>query len=233
MAVLSTATAQDLINLLELFPVSKIKEHWPKVKGRKEDVAKTVVDSEKPSSVVEFVDRYFSCCKQHVYVFGHDGEIKKLPVAGTATGERVHDQLAQNEGSALYLYWAQFSVVLTDPYQDAQLRFLWPFRFDFTKTAAIVRLIVLEKNFSAHFDGRKYVAAQKVTDEETLIASMLKGVDCPLSKTDLHKGVKKLWKDYAIDCVRVSYKDPVSTDSTSMDKIVASGRRSRPFMKTF
>lgn len=218
MAVLSTATAEDLINLLELFPVSKIKEHWPKIKGRKEDIAKAVVGSQAPPSVVEFVDRYFSCCKQHVYVFTHDAEIKKLPAAGTPLGERVREQLGKNEGSALYLYWAEFSALLTDPYEEIRLKFLWPFRFEFTKSAAVVKSIVLEKNFSAQFGDRKYVAGQKVTDEEVLIASMLKGVECPLSKTDLHKGIKKLWKDYVIDCVRVSYKDPYATESTLMDE---------------
>jgi hypothetical protein len=218
MAVLSTATTDDLINLLELFPISKIKEHWPKFKGHKEDLAKDVVASEKRPALMAFVDKYFSCCKQHIYVFGHDGEVKKTPSAGTSAGERVLDQQDKNEGSALYLYWAEFSAVLTKPYQDATLKFLWPFRFEFTKSNVLVRLVVIEKNLSAHFGGREYVAAKKLTDEEGLISSMLNGLGVPLSTTDLHKGIKKLWKDYSIDCVRVLYKDPYSTESTMMNE---------------
>jgi len=218
MAVLSTAAAQDLINLLELFPVSKIKDHWPKIKGHKEDVAKDVVATEKRTSIVEFVNRYFSCCKQHIYVFSHEKEIKKLPTAGTGTGERVLEKQEETEGSALFLYWAEFSAVLTEPYEDAKLKFLWPFRFEYTRSAAIVRLIVIEKSLSAHFGDRSYVAARKETDETVLINAMLKTVEAPLGKADLHKGIKKLWKDYSIDCVRVVYKDPYSTESTTMDE---------------
>ena len=217
MAVLSTASTQDLVNLLELFPVSKIKDHWPK-KGHKVDVANDVVASEKRPAIVEFVDKYFSCCKQHVYVFGHENEIKKLPTAGTGNGERVLDSQGKNEGSALFLYWAHFSAVLTEPYEPAKLKFLWPFRFEYTKSAAIVRLVVLEKNLSAHLGDRTYVAAKKETDEEMLISSMLRTLDSPLARADVHKGIKKLWKDYSIDCVRVTYKDPDATESTKMNE---------------
>jgi hypothetical protein len=218
MAVLSTATAEDLTNLLELFPVNRIKDHWPKTKGRKDDVAKTIVATEKRSSIVEFVDQYLSCCKQHIYVFRHEKEITKLPTAGTGSGERVLERQKETEGSALFLYWAEFSAVLTDPYEDAKLKFLWPFRFEYTKSAAIVRLIVIEKSLSAHFGDRSYIAARKETDEAVLIGSLLKTLETPLAKADLHKGIKKLWKDYSIDCVRVTYKDPYSTESTMMDE---------------
>jgi hypothetical protein len=218
MAVLTAATPQDLVSLLELFPVDRLKDHWPKVKGYKEDIAKEIVASEKRFSIVEFVNKYFSCCKQHVYVFSHDKDIKKLPTAGTGAGERVLEAEGKGEGSALFLYWAEFSVVLTDPYEDAKLKFLWPFRFEFTKDSALVRLVVIEKSFSAHFGDRSYIAARKVTDESVLIAAMLKTLDIPLAKSDLHKGIKKLWKDSAIDCVRVVYKDPYATESTSMDE---------------
>lgn len=153
MAVLSNATGDDLIHLLELFPVSKIKDHWPKFKGRKEDVAKDVVASEKRPAIAAFVDKYFSCCKQHIYVLGNGGEVKKSPPAGHADGERILEQEGKSEGSALYLYWAEFTAVLTDPYEDATLKFLWPFRFEFTKTNVFIRLVVIEKNLSAHFGG--------------------------------------------------------------------------------
>jgi hypothetical protein len=217
MAVLSAAKAHDLVNLIELFPVDKLKDHWPKIKGKKEDIAKTIAAQEKTSAVAEFVDRYFSCCKQHIYVFSHNGEIKKLPTAGTGIGERVLEKMGKGEGSALFLYWAEFNAVLTDPFEATEIRFLWPFRFEFIKNAAIVRLIVLEKNFSAQFNGRDYIAAKKVTDEAVIVAAMVKTVDVPLGRADLHKGIKKLWKDDLIDCVRVDYKDPYSTESTTMD----------------
>lgn len=217
MAVLSAASTQDLVNLLELFPVGTIKDHWPK-KGHKVDVAKDVVASEKRSSIVEFVNQYLSCCKQHIYVFSHENEIKKLPTAGKGAGERVVEKQGKNEGSALFLYWAHFSAVLKKPYEDAKLKFLWPFRFEYTKSAAIVRLVVIEKNLSAHFGDREYVGAKKETDEAVLISSMLNTLDSPLSKADLHKGIKKLWKDYSIDCVRVTYQDPDATESTKMNE---------------
>jgi hypothetical protein len=217
MAVLAAASTQDLINLLELFPVSKIKDHWPK-KGHKVDVVKDIVASEKKSAIIGFVNEQFSCCKQHVYVFSHDDDIKKLPTAGTGSGERVVDDVGKNEGSALFLYWAHFSAVLTDPYEGAKLKFLWPFRFEYTKNTAVVRLIVLEKNLSAHFGDREYVGAKKETDEAVLIKAMLGTLESPVAQSDLHKGIKKLWKDFSIDCVRVTYQDPDATESTKMNE---------------
>jgi len=218
MAVLSAAKTEDLVTLLELFPVGKLKEFWPKYKGHKEDVAKAIAEFQTSAEIVEFAKRYFSCCRQHVYVFSHDDEIKKLPTAGTASGERVAEELEKNKGFALFLYWAQFTAIVTQPYEDVELKFLWPFRFNFTKAAATVRLAIMEKKLGAYLNDRKYVAPRKITDEAQLIASMLKSVEGQLAKMDLHKGIKKLWKDNLIDCVRVSYKEPDSTESTTMDE---------------
>src|SRR5262249_8988846 len=144
-------------------------------------VAKDVVASQKRPAIVEFVNKYFSCCKQHIYVFSHDNEIKKLPTPGTAIGERVLEEENKSDGSALFLYRAGFSLVLTDPYEDAKLRFLWPFRFEYTKRTAVVRVVVLEKNLASHFGGRGYIGAQKVTDESVVVASMLKTIGTPLA----------------------------------------------------
>jgi hypothetical protein len=218
MAVLSAASPNDLQNLLELFPVKNLKAHWPHVKGSKEEICSVVAHGQKPTDIVAFVNQYFSCCKQHVHIFSHDAAVKKAPVAGAGGGEGVLAQVGKNEGSALYLYWSEFTAVLTEPFEKVTLKFLWPVRFDFTKDTAILRFIVLEKNISAHFNGREYIGAHKVTDEAVVLNSLLAGLECPVSQTDVHKGLKKLWHDGLIDCTRVRYKKPNSTATEVMDE---------------
>jgi hypothetical protein len=58
---------QDRKRLLELFPISNLRETWPSLKGTKEEICFTIAEERNHEQTIRFVDENLSCCKQHVY----------------------------------------------------------------------------------------------------------------------------------------------------------------------
>jgi len=233
MPILSKATTHDLVNLLDMFPAKTMKEHWPEIKGTKEKMCQQIATEKKSADIVDFVGKYFSRCKLHVHIFSHNAEIKECPPPGPAVGERVREVKDRGSGSALYLYWAEYEGVLTEPeYLKVKKRFLWPIRFEFDKKTMRITMVVMEKNLSAHFEDRELIGAKKLTEEEDLLASLMSGLEVTLPPTDIHKGIKQLWQDDLIDCIRVRYKNPFSTDSSTMDEEAGIREKNSTLYKT-
>jgi hypothetical protein len=217
MSILSRASVEDRKRLLELFPVANLREVFESKKNKKEEIcfaeaAKTGVAQVK--RIAEFVDTHLGCCKQHVYVFSHDGSAK-LPAA-VADGEKVLDLDGER---ALYLSRAKYVVVLRDPLEEETLEFLWPISVELkrvhhsaAKDYMIVRFVVLEKNVASYFERPAYIAGKGIT-EETVLAGMA-GLDA----ADLNKGIKKLWADGYIESIRSRFKKKYSLSSETMDE---------------
>jgi hypothetical protein len=211
MPILPQASIEDRKRLLELFPVTNLREVFESKKSKKEEICYAEAVDNKPAQikrVAEFVDKHLGCCKQHVYVFSHDGSAN-LP-AEVADGEQV---LQAGGGHALYLSRAKYTVVLRDPLEEDTLEFLWPIRVELTKQYLVVRFVVLEKNVSSYFDRSAYVAGKSIT-EETVLAGIAGG----LTSADLNKGIKKLWADGYIESTRSRFKKQYSTSSETMDE---------------
>ena len=79
MAVLSAASQKDRSRLLQLFPVSTIRENWPDLKGSKDFISNTVIAKQPPEAVIQFVDNNFDKCKQHVFILKASRPLKKVP----------------------------------------------------------------------------------------------------------------------------------------------------------
>ncbi len=79
MPILESASAHDLKRLLELFPISNLREAWPDLKGTKEDVCFSVASSRDYGRIVGFLADNFGSCKQHVYIFAHGEKLTELP----------------------------------------------------------------------------------------------------------------------------------------------------------
>ena len=178
-------------------------------------IARRVVGAAQIKRIAEFVDSRFGCCKQHVYVFSHNGSAK-LP-AHVVDGEKVLDV----DGiRGLYLNRAKYVVVLRDPLEEDTLEFLWPISVELKrihhsapKDYMIVRFVVLEKNVSSYFDRPAYIAGKSIT-EETVLA----GITAGLTTADLNKGIKKLWADGYIESTRSRFKKKYSLSSETMDE---------------
>lgn len=211
MPILQQASVEDRKRLLELFPVAYLREAFGSTKTKKEEICyaeATRSDAPQIQRVAKFVNDHVGCCKQHVYVFSHDGSAK-LPV-GVEGGEMV---LSADGSHGLYLSRVEYTVVLRDPLDEDTLEFLWPMRIELTEQYLVVRFIVLEKNVSSYFDRSAYVAGKSLK-EETVLA----GIVGKLAPADLNKGIKKLWADGYIESTRTRFKKQYSTSSETMDE---------------
>lgn len=211
MRIVQQASIDDRKRLLELFPIANLREAWA-YKGTKQEIcyaAAADTSEAQISKIVNFVDDNFSSCKQHVYVFAHNGEAQ-LPTE-IADGEIV---LQRNGTNALYLARVKYVVVLRDPLEETTLEFLWPVRVDLSPSYLTVRFIVLEKNTSSYFQRPAYVAGKSLV-EKTVLAGFQNGQLVP---ADLNRGIKKLWADGYIESTRSNFKKQYSTSTETMDE---------------
>jgi hypothetical protein len=209
--ILLDAQVQDVKRLLELFPIANLRENWAEIKGSKDELCQAVAEKRDVAAISKFIDENLTCCRQHVHIFSHAGDVQALP-AGVPGGEQVINQAGVH---ALYVVRTEYNVVLKDPLEEATLEFLWPVRIEIGPQHLIIRFVVLEKNLGSYFD-RPYYLGGKTVDEDTLLLELLKAG--ALSTTDLHKGVKKLWDDGFMDSPRAKYKKAISIASEAMDE---------------
>ena len=215
MAILKSASIEVLKRLLELFPAAKLRENWSEIKGKKEVLSDAVAKQCHRDELVKFVDDNLSCCKQHVYIFSRAKPLKELPEMKIGDAERV---LGVGGKPALYLISMKYKVILSQPLEETSLEFLWPFRLDIMRGCLIVRFVVLENNISSHFHGRPSYIAGRNVEEQSILQQVTNSFVGNLNPVDLHKGIKKLWKNGFVDATRTRYKKPTSTAAEAMDK---------------
>ena len=211
MSILGKSSAHLRQRLLDLYPVAKLREQSGQ-KGRKEGIAHTLSSSSDPQKLAEiadFLDTNFRFCKQHIYVFSHDGEIT-LPES-IPDGEMVKS----GEDHALYLAQVEYKVVKLDALQKDSIEFLWPVRIEVHGKHLLMRFVVLEKNVSSYFDGAITIRGKSLS-EEAITGSLLS--DGTVGRIELNKGFKALWESDKIDAIRVRYKEPDSVVSRYMDE---------------
>lgn len=211
MALPANCSEQELIRLLELFPIKSLREAWPNTKGTKDELSKEIAIQRDLEPIADFVDANFNLCKQHVYVLGTN--TPKLP-PGADVAVMVK-KAAGAEPHALYVARVEYAVVLRNPFEEITLPFLWPFRVDLIGKHFLLRFVVLEKNLATYLN-RPLVKADRSLDEENVLESF--GANLALKAVDLNKGVKKLWAADFMDARRAQYKKPNSTATEAMDE---------------
>jgi hypothetical protein len=160
------------------------------------------------------VDEHLSCSKQHIYVFDNSGAVKEIPGVESAEMEAISDV-----GKAgTYLMWCDYTVLLDNPMERKNVKFLWPIRIELTKEHVVIRLVILEKDISAHFPGRTVYAAKKNLEDADVLEFITAAFQTPLPEADLNKGIKDLWEKNTVDCIRTQYKRPLSTVTEVMDQ---------------
>lgn len=210
MAILQQASLQDRKRLMELFPIAGLRAAWPDFRGTKEEVCFSIAERARPEEIVEFVRANLGRCKQHVYIFNRNPDLRAFP-NGIIGGERV---ASVGESLALYVIRTSYSIVLKDPLEESELDFLWPIQAQLTPEHLIVRFVGLEKNVGSYFERQCYVMRRSI-DEKMVLEDL--GF-ATLERTDLHRGIKVLWDNGFIDSPRAKYKKPMSLASEAMDE---------------
>ena len=215
MPVLSSASILEIERLLSLFPFDRLKEKWPNVKGKKHDRSSAIAAQRNRQTIIEFLDENLSCCKQHVFVFSTPKPLPHLPNLNIAGAEKLLKVAGQRE---LYLVKIRFDVVLRDPLEEASIEFLWPFRVEVMRDHLIIRFVVLEKNLSSYFGGRPSSTIRRTVDEDSILKEVKGLFNGELQPTDIHKGIKTLWKNDFMDGTRTRYRKQRSTATEIMDE---------------
>ncbi|HYU45287.1 MAG TPA: hypothetical protein VEK84_03805 [Terriglobales bacterium] len=208
MPILRTAPIQDRKRLLELFPMASIKEAWPDIKGKKEELGLAAAQASGPNQIVNFIKTHIGRCKQHVYIFDRPRGAR-LPDT-LAGGERVD----VSDDQAVYIIKTTYTVVLREPLEEVKIDFLWPVRVVLTRSNIVLRFIVLEKNIDAYVDREGHVASRTVEEETVLEGPYFSA----LTRTDIHKGIRELWNSGFMDAARTRFKKPQSLASEAMDQ---------------
>ena len=108
--MIDTATEGERQRLLSLFPLDALKLERPDTQRHKDDVCAEVAATASTDDILEFVDRSFLRCRQHVYVFS-----APALVGPPETIHKGEQELVKEGVSALYLARLTHSVVCTAP----------------------------------------------------------------------------------------------------------------------
>jgi hypothetical protein len=220
MKILNSASVDDLKYLLWLFPVTNLHEYFPDEKGTKDDICLTIAGRRDIKKIAEFVDEYLSCSKQHIYIYKHEGKLSSIPEINLPDSEQIIKTVGKDSVSMLYIMkYKQRVIVLEPKLQEVPLIFLRPIRLEFTGQQLIVRFIKLEKNPKTYVPGQSYASVRTGLEEKPILSALEASLvdELKLKPLDLHKGIKKLWKDEFIDSSKAQYRKAISTASETMD----------------
>lgn len=217
MSLLTKAAPEEIERLLDLYPLSSLREWWPKLKGEsKHKICSTVAAQRNASDIGEFLDGHFSCCKQHIYVCSHGTTLKDVPEIHLNSGAKLWERQEKTEKQSGHLVRVTFTVFLSNPLSEKKIDFLWPVSLQWTSSQLIVRFITLERDIGTYMGGGTALRTQRDIDERSVLKEIGGALKVVLSATDLHKGMKKLWSDDFMDAHKVQFKKPYSTASESM-----------------
>ena len=110
--MLAEANALTRSRLLALYPVSALKDKWPDQK-KKDAAIEWGAQNVELTEIKQFLGEYFSCCKQHIYLFSHQTNLNHLPRFRLPDAEKVSESGDQRH--LLYLAEVTYHVVFTDP----------------------------------------------------------------------------------------------------------------------
>ena len=210
--MIDTATKEELIRLLGLFPVEALHEAWPDIKGNKDAICSSVAEDRDLQSILRFVHEEFLRCRQHVYVYENPNSCQ-LPT-GILEGDR---EALGSGGEALYLARLTHHVFLENPLREEDLTFIWPIQIRLEKGYVIVRFVTLEKNLQVYLREPYSKGTRSITETKILEDLMMSN---GLVATNLHAGIKNLWDADFLDAYRVEFKGPNSTTTEKMDREV-------------
>ncbi|HCT29454.1 MAG TPA: hypothetical protein DIW31_01680 [Bacteroidales bacterium] len=214
-------TSQDLLKrLIKLFPVKVLKEEF-NLTSTSDSLYDEIIQNINESLIKDFVYSNINLTKQHIYIYDIDKtfninsfkrESFPFPV--------IKSSSAANELTIVISPIVDFSVVLSNPYEETNIQFHQPFIIRLKEKKLIIQSTILEKKIGAYFESnRKVLDVVKVNDElESILKVMGYFLDYSFNICDLNKGVKHMWEKDTIDSKYVKWKKNRSTTTESMDE---------------
>lgn len=217
-------TKKDVLyRLLNLYPVSVLKEHWDIKKASKDEIIKAILNIAKEAEIFTFSRMNQDLTKQHLFIFENEPEgLKSFHPPLLADQTPTFSVRNKEMIDEFYLIEVVYKVVIGPaPYRDKELRFLWPISVLASKTYTLVTFTILEKKIDAYLQaGEELLSVTRNIDEEGILNWLKESVPdtLTLNRADLNKGIKKLWSTDKIDAMSSRWKPPRATVTQTMDR---------------
>jgi hypothetical protein len=207
--------------LLNLFSASIIKQEWSHIvrSTRKRDIIEEIAMESTQTQIYDFVNRYFCCTKQHVYLFAYSDSDSELPSV-ISIGTELCNTTSKNRRSGTFLLDLNYSIMLSNPYERIDVAFLWPARITIYPDAISLSLTILERDISKFIEsGRVTFSPRKsLKDEDVIRRLYFNYPSLHLQRMDLNRGIKQLWQNDVLDATSVRFKRSRSVSSEHMDE---------------
>jgi hypothetical protein len=197
---------------------------WPDTKGHKKHMVEEIAQQTDVETMTGFMKDYLPSCKQHVYLFHCNVNLKKLPTTllqkhdPLFRRQRLQDNPSRERRTDCYVIHAPYVVYLREPPDRLEIDHLWPVLVEVEKGLCIVRFAKLERDMRAEFPERHLKTERTVTEPELLnLLSLAFQVHGGLRALDFNKGIKKLVEIDAIDCSEFQSKYQHWTTTRTMD----------------
>ena len=210
-----------LFRLLNLYPAEELKDYWQLKSRTKDEAIEQILKLAEEEEVKTFARLKQEVTKQHLFIFENDIKSLRsfppvlLPGYVPTASKRTTDQIEE-----FYLLPVTYKVVIGPPYRDVELSFLWPVSVVATSKFTIVMLTILEKNIDAYLaQGEEALNTQRDIEEDMILATLEDNMPSTiqLTRADLNKGVKALWKADKIDAPMARWKPAKVTMTATMD----------------
>lgn len=216
-------TNGDLLNrLLRLFPVRFIKAYFNAEGSIQDEIIPNIIQHNTQVVIRNFSVNNFNNTKQHVYFFSIDRNFNRNNFDPDDFPLEILDEtVSQNSYQFKCLPVVDFNTVVTNPFEEATIRYFQPTIITIRRRQVIIQCTILEKNLNYLFGAdRKVVDVTKTNDEEHNINSIKDyfSQDYGVIPTDLNNGIKHLWDTDVIDSKYAKWKKARSSATEAMDE---------------
>lgn len=205
--------------LVKAFSVSALKEvfNLNEYKERQAELIERIVETYSVAIINQNVFNNFSLLKQHVYLFDFLGTIADSWLDN-------HPYLhSKNRISSSHSIFNLFFPVTIEFFNKTtrtieNIEFIIPVQINKKNTKLIIHINILERDVSTII-GDKVISTTRDFNDDTILNSIIQSANpARLTKSDLNRGIKKLWEDDEFDAFKVKFKKSKSTSMEVMDE---------------
>ena len=209
-ALLTSASAEQLRRLLAFFPAPKLKAEWPGTQGQKKANACEIIGGTLDYERIRlFLMANFAHCRQHVLLLQRP-ETALDPLVAFPSPDLLG---TMSGGVSFYLSLVNYTVYLLDPMEETTVQVLWPIKVEVRDEVIIIRSLVLERD-PENFSHRPVLKSIRQLDEKKIAADLNA---LGFVSLDINQGVKKMWEGKYFDAPRAKYKKSNLTTTVDMD----------------
>jgi hypothetical protein len=213
----------DLLSrLLKLYPVKLIKNFFNPESSNQAEIIPEIIGANTEKAIKDFACENHDSTKQHIFLFTLNNKfIKDNFVEGDFPFSIDTQLLTNNVYKFKLLPVIDFNVVILNPFEEATLKFYQPVTVCLNDKHLIIQTTIMEKNMDSYFpEARRVVDVKKANSEEYIVEKILEyfSIQYTVTKNDLNRGIKDLWRNDVIDSKYAKWKKERSTTTEAMDE---------------